>query len=185
MKNPFPGGLGSLPGANWEHLGAPGWDFHGFSWFWGTPGDPESTGKSKKSVSECKFFHEFSNKHDRSHDSRKMREFLQNLTKKGWKIYDFPEISSTNLPAANAAGLQDFRFNFNNLFPIYCRSRVARVVAGSRCESIESSMTSCQNRVARFSWISNFCTKLRERGLHKRLTIRWKKSVEFHFKTKK
>ena len=97
----------------------------------------------------------------------------------------FREFSSTNLTGAIAAELQGFRFNFNNLFSFFCRIRVARVVAGSRCESIESSMKSCQNGVPRFSWMSNFWTKLRERGLHKRFTIRWKKTVEIHLKTGK
>ena len=97
----------------------------------------------------------------------------------------FREFSSTNLTGAIAAELQGFRFNFNNFFSFFCRIRVARVVAGSRCESIESSMTSCQNGVPRFSWIPNFWTKLRERGLHKRFTIRWKKTVEIHLKTRK
>ena len=115
----------------------------------------------------------------------KWMNFLQNWPETSEDLTIFGEFSFATITGAIAAELQDFRFNFNNLFSNFCRIRVARVVAGSRCESIESSMTSCQNRVARFSWIPIFCTKLRERGLHKRLTIRWKKTVEIHLKTQK
>ena len=83
----------------------------------------------------------------------KCGNFLQKWSETSEDLMICGEFSFTTLTGAIAAELQDFRFNSNNLFSIFCRIRVARVVAGSRCESIEPSMTSCQNRVARFSLI--------------------------------
>ena len=108
------------------------------------------------------------------------------MTRNEWKFNDFKRIFLHKPNRRNRCRIARFSLQFQQLFSFFCRIRVARVVAGSRCESIESSMTSYQNGVPRFSWISNFLNKIeRERGLHKRFKIRWKKTVEIHLKTRK
>ena len=175
-------------GGSWEPIGST-WGlqaeiFMNFHDFGSPPGEPESTRNVKNRCHNSKFFQESLENSYRSHFFlEKCGNFLQKWPETSEDLMIFREFSSTNLTGAIAAELQGFRFNFNNFFHFFCRIRVARVVAGSRCESIESSMTSCQNCVPRFSWISHFGTKLRERGLHKRFTIRWKKTVEIHLKT--
>ena len=114
-----------------------------------------------------------------------MWEFPSEMTRNEWKFNDFDKSFLHKPNRRNRCRIARFSLQSQQPFFIFCRVWVARVVAGSRCESIESSMTSCQNGVRRFSWIPNFWTKLRERGLHKRFTIRWKKTVEMHLKTRK
>ena len=151
------GGSWELIGSTW---GLPAEIVLNFHDSWGPPGEPESTRNVTNRCHNSKFFQESLEKRYRSHFFRKMCEFPSEMTRNEWDFTIFREISFTTLTGAIAAELQDFRFNFNNLFSISCRIRVARVVAGSRCESIESLMTSCQNRVSRFSWMSEFSRKL-------------------------
>ena len=183
----------SIPGGSWEgpgrQLGALGGSRLRFSWIFMILGVPRGSQNPPEMLKIDAIIPNFSRNPWRSAIGaiflEKCVNFLQKWPETSEDLMIFREFSFTTLTGAIAAELQGFRFNFNNLFSIFWRIRVARVVAGSRCESIESSMTSCQNGVPRFSWISNFWTKLRERGLHKRFTIRWKKTVEIHLKTRK
>ena len=175
------GGSWELIGSTW---GLPAEIFMNFHDFWGPPGEPESTRNVKNRCHNSKFFQESLEKRYRSHFFlEKCGNFFQKWPETTGNLMIFRAFSFPNLTGAFAAELQGFRLNFSNLFSFFCRIRVARVVAGSRCESIESSMTSCQNGVPRFSWIPNFWTKLRESGVHKRFTIRWQKTGEIHLKT--
>ena len=155
----------SIPRGSWEppgsQLGALGGSRLRFSWIFMIFGVPRGTHNPPEMLKIDAIIPNFSRNPWRSAIGaiflEKCGNFLQKCPETSENLMIFWEFSFTTLTGAIAAELQDFRFHFNNLFSIFCRIRIARVVAGSRCESIESSMTSCQNRVARFSWISKFC----------------------------